>query len=142
MRYLVGPVLFLCSPVFVYATDTGNPNVLTPEEIADGWVLLFDGRTTFGWKIEGGASVTDGSLVLEGKRASRAIPSAELGNCEIRLEYMGGMQLVFAGGGTASSLGLSSPAAWQAFDCKIAFDPARSTRGVSFTSNGNAQASV
>ncbi|MFN6103887.1 MAG: hypothetical protein ACK5EA_05455 [Planctomycetaceae bacterium] len=25
-------------------------NQLTPEEIADGWIRLFDGTTTFGWK--------------------------------------------------------------------------------------------
>jgi hypothetical protein len=27
-----------------------KPNTLTPKEIADGWLLLFDGETTFGWK--------------------------------------------------------------------------------------------
>lgn len=27
-------------------------NQLTPEEIHDGWVLLFDGQTKFGWKAE------------------------------------------------------------------------------------------
>ncbi|MGL5097848.1 MAG: 3-keto-disaccharide hydrolase, partial [Planctomycetia bacterium] len=27
-------------------------NTLTPEEIADGWILLFDGETKFGWKAE------------------------------------------------------------------------------------------
>jgi hypothetical protein len=27
-----------------------EPNTLTPEEIADGWILLFDGHTDYGWK--------------------------------------------------------------------------------------------
>lgn len=27
-------------------------NKLTPEEVADGWILLFDGQTTFGWEPE------------------------------------------------------------------------------------------
>ena len=32
-----------------------KPNTLTAKEIADGWILLFDGETTFGWKSgEGG----------------------------------------------------------------------------------------
>ena len=26
-------------------------NVLTQKEIEDGWVLLFDGETTFGWEL-------------------------------------------------------------------------------------------
>jgi hypothetical protein len=31
------------------AEDKPKPNALTPQEIADGWILLFDGETTFGW---------------------------------------------------------------------------------------------
>ena len=34
-----------CAPQFVSAY-----NVLTPEEVADGWQLLFDGKSTQGWK--------------------------------------------------------------------------------------------
>lgn len=34
-------------------TRPSPANTLTPKEIADGWILLFDGKTTFGWKIEG-----------------------------------------------------------------------------------------
>jgi hypothetical protein len=30
--------------------DKAKPNTLTPKEISDGWILLFDGETTFGWK--------------------------------------------------------------------------------------------
>lgn len=30
-------------------------NSLTPEEIAEGWILLFDGRSTDGWRRYGGA---------------------------------------------------------------------------------------
>ena len=31
------------------------PNKLTPEEAADGWLLLWDGRTEFGWEWHGDA---------------------------------------------------------------------------------------
>lgn len=33
--------------------DKRKPNTLTPKEIADGWILLFDGETTFGWRSGG-----------------------------------------------------------------------------------------
>ena len=52
--------------------DEVNPNRLTPKEIADGWILLFDGQTTFGWKIEGEAKVENGVLVLGGSKAAKA----------------------------------------------------------------------
>ena len=45
-----------------------KPNTLTPQEIADGWVLLFDGQTTFGWKVQGEAKVHGGTLVLGGTK--------------------------------------------------------------------------
>jgi hypothetical protein len=38
-------VLTLCS-----ATVAAEPNSLTPDEIRDGWILLFDGETLFGWE--------------------------------------------------------------------------------------------
>jgi hypothetical protein len=40
-------------------------NTLTAKEIADGWLLLFDGATPFGWKIEGSVKTHDGKLALE-----------------------------------------------------------------------------
>ncbi len=53
-------------------SEGSKPNTLTAKEIADGWILLFDGRTTFGWKIDGEAKVEDGVLVLGGSKATKA----------------------------------------------------------------------
>src|SRR5439155_15082732 len=47
-------------------------NRLTSKEIAEGWILLFDGKTTFGWKIEGDATIKDGVLILGGERETTA----------------------------------------------------------------------
>ena len=33
-------------------------NTLTPEEVADGWQLLFDGKTLDGWKDYNGTTLT------------------------------------------------------------------------------------
>jgi hypothetical protein len=43
---LVAVLLFAPS---AFAQAQAKPNTLTPKELADGWLLLFDGETTFGW---------------------------------------------------------------------------------------------
>ncbi len=70
-RLLLATVLFLFA-VPAHAADEPKPNTLTPKEAADGWLLLFDGETTFGWTIDGEAKVEDGVLVLGGPKATKA----------------------------------------------------------------------
>jgi hypothetical protein len=62
-----------------WAADDGKPNTLTPKEIAEGWILLFDGETTFGWMIDGGASVKDGVLIVGGTRTATASITTRFG---------------------------------------------------------------
>jgi hypothetical protein len=64
------PILLIC---FIFSRETtAQQNVLTHKEKADGWVLLFDGKTTNGWrgfKMDGipkDWSVVDGCLVCSG----------------------------------------------------------------------------
>lgn len=66
-------VLLLAVPTF--GADKGEadvPDSLTPQEIEDGWLLLFDGETAFGWKIDGEAKVEDGILILGGSKPTQA----------------------------------------------------------------------
>jgi hypothetical protein len=62
------------------ADDKPKPNTLTPKEIADGWLLLFDGETTFGWKIDGAAEVKDGVLILGKGKKTIAYPTTNFGD--------------------------------------------------------------
>ena len=41
-------------------------NVLTPQEEADGWKLLFDGKTMAGWKDYNGTTLTQPWGVVDG----------------------------------------------------------------------------
>ncbi len=73
MKPLLSSVIALVFTLPVSAADEQpKPNTLTPKEIAEGWILLFDGETTFGWKIEGEAKVVDGALVLGGEKPTTA----------------------------------------------------------------------
>lgn len=47
---------------FALSLEAAEPNSLSPEELADGWILLFDGETTYGWESSGHANwkVADG----------------------------------------------------------------------------------
>lgn len=67
-------VLTLLVPCLALAQEkpAAAPNTLTPKEIADGWLLLFDGETTFGWKVDGEAKVEKGELILGGTKATTA----------------------------------------------------------------------
>ncbi len=61
--HLLGIVVSLC---FIFATRAAE-NELTDAEKKDGWVLLFDGKTTTGWKKPGGKAFPDkGWEVVDG----------------------------------------------------------------------------
>jgi len=70
MCRLTALIALLALPVL--ADEKPKLNTLTPKEIAEGWILLFDGETTFGWKVEGDAKVKDGELILGGEKETTA----------------------------------------------------------------------
>ena len=64
-------------------------NALTAEERAAGWILLFDGETTFGWKESDKLEVKNGAFILKkGKTEvlSSNAPFAETGRYTITYE--------------------------------------------------------
>lgn len=79
-RYLILIAVISLTPG-MRGEEPAKAAALTAKEIADGWVLLFDGETTFGWTIDGEAQVKDGNLVLGGKKETTAavlVPAGEL----------------------------------------------------------------
>jgi hypothetical protein len=87
MRHFIAAAALVALALPALAADA-KPNTLTPKEIADGWILLFDGETTFGLRTVGEVKASDGVLTVGGHKtdgsafASRALPSFEL-----RFEY-------------------------------------------------------
>jgi hypothetical protein len=65
-----------------------KPNALTPQQIADGWIMLFDGETDFGWKpLEGtGWHAQDGALAAMGTGRSILATTTVFGDFELTAE--------------------------------------------------------
>jgi hypothetical protein len=119
MRRLIPTLFLLAAAGVARAADQPKPNTLTPKEIADGWILLFDGETTFGWKVDGEAKVSDGTLIIGGEKATTATLTTTFGTCEYRLEHTdlqgpGQAKVSFSGagegGGTAAGSCVIRPA--------------------------------
>jgi len=51
-RVLTAALLLLAAPSFA---QRSQPNTLSQREVEDGWILLFDGQTSFGWAPRGSA---------------------------------------------------------------------------------------
>lgn len=79
--------------VTVSAADPAPANTLTDKEKADGWKLLFDGKTTDGWrnfkkdKIGAGWKVVDGALTRAAGGAGDIITTDKYASFELQLEY-------------------------------------------------------
>jgi hypothetical protein len=89
---LLSALLALCCTLPAAAGEKAKPNTLTPQEIADGWILLFDGETTFGWAArpiagKGNLRVADGALDLGDLGECSLWSSTAFGPCEVRFEY-------------------------------------------------------
>ncbi|WP_050986100.1 3-keto-disaccharide hydrolase [Schlesneria paludicola] len=67
-------------------------NRLTPEEIADGWIRLFDGYTLFGWKSNSNLtwSVHDGVIKADSSKAENKgllVSTSRFADYELRFDY-------------------------------------------------------
>ena len=67
---------------------------LEPEQVADGWIRLFDGHTLFGWEITGEANwrVEDGTIVVDKGRQCLLCTATEWQDYELTLEFHAGEQ--------------------------------------------------
>jgi len=74
-------------PGLVYTGCKQGDNMLTSEEAADGWVLLFDGKTLDGWRDFKGDSITAPWKVEKGTLTSLGLGSDSTGYIITKKEY-------------------------------------------------------
>ncbi len=85
-------VSFLVTALPPAARSHASLNTLTPAERAAGWRLLFDGKTTTGWRgwkmdtLPSGWQVVDGALTRV-RRAADIITTEKFKNFELSLEW-------------------------------------------------------
>jgi hypothetical protein len=69
------------------ADDAAKGGFLSKEEVAQGWLMLFDGETTFGWKTTGDVTVENGELVVGGAKESSIDNTTTFGPGNLKMEY-------------------------------------------------------
>src|SRR4051812_46915221 len=70
----------------------GQANTLSEKEAAEGWILVFDGKTLNGWEPHGGAEdwkVEDGALACAATGPSWLGTSAEFSDYVLKLQFRG-----------------------------------------------------
>jgi hypothetical protein len=89
MKPLFPILLALLLPAAGRAADEPAGNALSPREIADGWIQLFDGESTFGWTVPGNSkwTVVDGMLAPEGKGPATLVTTTEFSEFELKVSY-------------------------------------------------------
>ena len=92
MRNLTIITLSVVTVGVLSATDNTAMNTLTAKEKADGWRLLFDGKTTNGWRgfrqqqMPAGWTAVDGALTRVAK-ATDIVTVDEFGDFELRIDW-------------------------------------------------------
>ncbi len=91
---LVLPALSAAACATANGTMTSDTaNTLTEQQRRDGWTLLFDGRTTSGWRnyrsqaISEGWTVVDSALTRSGDKAGDIITQQKFRNFDLVLEW-------------------------------------------------------
>lgn len=79
--------LFALSVGAAHAAE--KPNTLSSQEIADGWILLFDGETDFGWKAASKANwkVAGGMISVSEGEKGLLCTTSEFGDYVLKVDF-------------------------------------------------------
>ncbi len=94
-RFLRSPVLTSIATVILLApacpafSAETKPNTLSPEEIAEGWILLFDGHSLFGWEPTSKADwkVADGAIAVSDGEKGLLLTTSQFADYELVVDF-------------------------------------------------------
>ena len=74
---------------FAHAGRAAEPNTLSPEEVADGWILLFDGKTLFGWRpaTKVDWKVVDGAITATEGENGLLYTTSQFGDYQLKVDF-------------------------------------------------------
>ncbi|HBI45467.1 MAG TPA: hypothetical protein DDY78_21825 [Planctomycetales bacterium] len=90
MRRLLSLCLVLSLAASARAADAPpKPNTLTPKEIADGWILLWDGETTFGWRSPNDSkwTIAEGMLAPQTDKPGLLVTTSPFKDYELVFDF-------------------------------------------------------
>lgn len=86
MRTGITAITVLTLIVATYA-ESIPPNALTTQEVSEGWILLFDGQTSFGWKTDVEPGIDGGAMTPGAGKMAFAHTTTEFSDFELAIEY-------------------------------------------------------
>ena len=92
MRLVFSLVLLSLYTTSAVAKESRNPNPLTPEQIRDGWILLFDGETLYGWEQVNDVNwhVQDGEIRASQGEVGWLMTTSEFADYTLHVEFRAG----------------------------------------------------
>lgn len=87
---IIGAITIGSAGQDVFAEDKPAKGSLTREQIADGWIRLFDGETMFGWKPnndENNWQITDGVVHADKGEQGLLVTTTEFADYELRCDF-------------------------------------------------------
>ena len=88
-RMLLVLIVSLCVTAAPAADTVPKHNALSPEELAEGWILLFDGETLFGWEAANKANwhAVDGAISVSEGDQGLLNTTTEFVDYQLKLEF-------------------------------------------------------
>ncbi len=89
MQRLLPVSLVLCLAATAGAADAPKSNTLTPKEIEEGWILLWDGETTYGWRSPNDSqwTIADGMIAPQAGKPGLLVTTSPFRDYRLQIDF-------------------------------------------------------